>query len=129
MRSDVGSMDCVAGAAIVHSAFFFAEAPRRGRGSATLVGTAEGGGATPMGLVASASGKTATVSWRVDGPEKSEEVALAAGENGQLRWARDDEKRLRGLQGTRHTFAVDVDSFRGHCWKWEGATARELKLL
>lgn len=41
VRSDVGSMDCVAGAVIDHTAFFFAEVSRRGRGSATLVGAPE----------------------------------------------------------------------------------------
>ena len=78
MRSDVGSMDCVvAGAVIDHIAFFFAEASRRGRGSATLVRGREfdGRGAISMGLVSS-------VSLGVDGSEKSEDVALAAGENG-----------------------------------------------
>ena len=77
VRSDVGSMDCAAGAVIVHRAFFFAEASRRGRGSATLAGAS---GATSMGLVPSVSGRTATVSWGVDGPEESEDVAFAAGE-------------------------------------------------
>ena len=79
MRSDVGSMECVMGAVTDHTALFFAEASRRGRGSATLVG---GMRAISMGLASSVSGKTASVSLGVDGPEKSEEVALAAGENG-----------------------------------------------
>ena len=85
VRSDVGSMDCVPGAVIDHIAFFFAEALRRGRGSATLVGASAGRGAISMGLVSGVSGKTATVSLGVDGSEKSEDVALAAGENGQPR--------------------------------------------
>ena len=96
VRSDAGSIDCVAGAVSVHRAFFFADAPRRGRGSATLVGTPEGRGATPMGSVSSASGKTASVSLGVDGSETSEDVALAAGEHGQPRLEVDDGKRSRG---------------------------------
>lgn len=59
MRSDVGSIDRIAGDVIVHKACFFAEAPRRGRGSATLV--VEGGRVSPMGLVWGVLGKTATV--------------------------------------------------------------------
>jgi hypothetical protein len=81
-------MDGVGGAVIDHRAFFFAEASRRGRGTTTLVGAPEGKGAISMGLVSGVSGKTATVSLGVDGSEKSEDVALAAGENGQLRLAR-----------------------------------------
>ena len=82
MRSEVGSMECVMGAVIDHTALFFAEVSRRGRGSATLVGAPEGRRAISMGLASSVSGKTGTVSLGVDGSEKSEDVALAAGENG-----------------------------------------------
>lgn len=49
-----------------------------------------------MGLVSSASGKTASVSLGVDGSETSEDVALAAGEHGQPRLEVDDGKRSRG---------------------------------
>lgn len=80
-------MDCVAGAVIDHTAFFFADTSRRGRGSATLVGAPEGRGAISMGLVSGVSGKTASVSLGLDGSEKSEDVALTAGENGQRRLA------------------------------------------
>jgi len=99
VRSDVGSMDCVvAGAVIDHIAFFFAEASRRGRGSATLVRGREfdGRGAISMGLVSSVSGKTASVSLGVDGSEKSEDVALAAGENGQRRLTGQRREELGG---------------------------------
>lgn len=66
----------------------------------------------------------------MDGSEESEDAVLAAGETVRD-WVngRNEGKRVRRLQGTRHTCAIRADSTRGHCWRREGATASELKAL